>query len=117
MGQDPTWYGGRPLPSGHCVRWGPPKKGHSPQFSAHVYCGHGRPSQLLLGSCFRIISSIADRKNRNDPLLAGKHTQLMTEKSGGLEKQTLRPNNRDDVDATTVNRDDYCCCSRVNDQH
>jgi len=21
------------------------------QFSAHVYCGHGRPSQLLLSSC------------------------------------------------------------------
>jgi len=27
----------------------PPGKGHSsPLFSAHVYCGHGRPSQLLL---------------------------------------------------------------------
>jgi len=23
-----------------------------PLFSAHVYCGHGRPSQLLLSSCF-----------------------------------------------------------------
>jgi len=22
-----------------------------PPFSAHVYCGHGRPSQLLLSSC------------------------------------------------------------------
>jgi len=22
-----------------------------PLFSAHVYCGHGRPSQLLLSSC------------------------------------------------------------------
>jgi len=22
-----------------------------PLFSAHVYCGHGRPSQLLLDSC------------------------------------------------------------------
>jgi len=29
----------------------PPKKGHSPKFSAHAYCGHGRPSQLLLSSC------------------------------------------------------------------
>jgi len=23
-----------------------------PLFSAHVYCGHGRPSQLLLSSCY-----------------------------------------------------------------
>jgi len=23
----------------------------SPLFSAHVYCGHGRPSQVLLSSC------------------------------------------------------------------
>jgi len=29
----------------------PPQKGHSsPLFSAHVCCGHGRPSQLLLSS-------------------------------------------------------------------
>ena len=30
-----------------------PRKGHSslPLFSAHVYCNHGRPSQLLLRSC------------------------------------------------------------------
>jgi len=29
-----------------------PRKGHSTSlFSAYVYCGHGRPSQLLLRSC------------------------------------------------------------------
>jgi len=44
MNQDATWYGGRPRPRRHCVRWGPsspPKKKwrHSPQLSAHVYCG------------------------------------------------------------------------------
>jgi len=42
MDQDAIWYGGRPRPSTHCVRWGPnspPPKGHSPQFSAHVCCG------------------------------------------------------------------------------
>jgi len=48
IGQDATWYGGSPQPRPHCSRWGPsspphptpPKKvGHSPQFSAHVYCG------------------------------------------------------------------------------
>ena len=42
MDQDATWYGGRPQPRGLCVRWDPaplPKKGQSPPFSAHVYCG------------------------------------------------------------------------------
>jgi len=43
------------LGSGHIVLDGvpAPAKGaqHSPLFSAHVYCGHGRPSQLLLSSC------------------------------------------------------------------
>ena len=40
MDQDAIWYGGR-LWRPHCVRQGPssPKKGHSPQFSAHVCCG------------------------------------------------------------------------------
>jgi len=42
MDQDATWYGGRPWP-GHIVLDGDPsppqKKGHSPQFSVHVYCG------------------------------------------------------------------------------
>jgi len=40
--QDATWYGGRPHPTRHCVRWGlssRPLKGHSPQFSANVHCG------------------------------------------------------------------------------
>jgi len=40
--QDETWHAGRPRPWPHCIRWGPsspPKKGQSPQFSAHVYCG------------------------------------------------------------------------------
>jgi len=43
MDQDATWYGGRPQLRRQCVRWGPSsllqQKGHSPQFSAHVYCG------------------------------------------------------------------------------
>jgi len=85
MGQDASWYGGRPLAWPHCVSWGPapprgtapsqflavccgqtarwikmplgaevglgpghimldgdpapPKNGHSPYFSHHVYCG------------------------------------------------------------------------------
>ena len=40
MDQDATWYEGRPLPRPHCVTRGTqlplPKRGHSPQFSAHV---------------------------------------------------------------------------------
>jgi len=34
MDHDATWYGGRPQPRRHCVRWGhssPPLKGHNPQ--------------------------------------------------------------------------------------
>jgi len=42
MDQDATWYKCMPRPKPHCVRWRPSsshKKGHSPQFSAHVCCG------------------------------------------------------------------------------
>jgi len=45
-------------PRPHCVRQGPSsfpplaKEAQQPaRFSAHVYCGHGCPSQLLLSSC------------------------------------------------------------------
>jgi len=39
--QDDIWHAGRPRLRPHCVRWEPnsPQKGHSSQFSAHVYCG------------------------------------------------------------------------------
>jgi len=41
MDQYATWYGGRPRPRRHCVRWATelPLKGAQPHFSAHVYCG------------------------------------------------------------------------------
>ena len=43
MHQDATWYGGRPLPTQDCVRYGPSypqKRAHPPtEFLAHVYCG------------------------------------------------------------------------------
>jgi len=54
MDEDAAWYGSRPRLMPHCTRRGSqlPRKGHgSPLFSANVYCGHGRPSQLLLSSC------------------------------------------------------------------
>ena len=47
-----TWHGSRPRHRPDCVRRrssSPLRKGHcNPLFSAHVYCGYGRPSQLLL---------------------------------------------------------------------
>jgi len=42
MDQNDTWHRSGPRFRPHCARWGPsfrPKKGHSPQFSAHFYCG------------------------------------------------------------------------------
>jgi len=63
MHQDTTWYRDRPQPSRLCVRWGPspsPKKGRSPQFSAHVYCGQTAalimmPLGMEVGVCLRDI--------------------------------------------------------------
>jgi len=43
------------LDPGHIVLDGVPalreRDTATPLFSVHVYCGHGRPSQLLLSSC------------------------------------------------------------------
>jgi len=55
MDQDITWYGGRPQPRRHCIRWGPSSphgKGHSSHSctSRHTLLWHGRRSQQLLGS-------------------------------------------------------------------
>jgi len=55
MDEDADWYGSRPRHRPHCIRWDPSsrEKGTiAPFFSANVYCGNGRPSQLLLSSCF-----------------------------------------------------------------
>jgi len=40
MNEDASWYGGRLWPRGHIMLDGDPAspKGHSPQFSTHVYC-------------------------------------------------------------------------------
>jgi len=51
----------------------PHQKGHSsPPFLAHVYCGHGRPSQLLLSSCFSIEETpgvLTDQQKNRQPCL------------------------------------------------
>jgi len=57
MDEDATWYGSIHLGPGHIVLDGDPacptREGHSgPLFLAHAYCGHGRPSQLLLSFCY-----------------------------------------------------------------
>jgi len=54
MDEDAAWYGSRPRPRPHCIRRGPSSRRRgtaAPLFSTTVYCGHGRPSQLLLSSC------------------------------------------------------------------
>jgi len=63
MDEDAAWYVGtrpRPRPQGHIVLdvVPAPAKGAQqppPLFSAHVCCDHGRPSQLLLCSCFHLL--------------------------------------------------------------
>jgi len=51
MDDDAAWYRSRPRPRPHCTRRG--SSSHemgtaTPLFLAHIYCGHGLPSQLLL---------------------------------------------------------------------
>jgi len=44
--------------AGHTVLDGLPalrERGTAPPLLGHVYCGHGRPSQLLLSSCLKSI--------------------------------------------------------------
>jgi len=54
MDEDAAWYESRPRPRPHCTRRGSSNRSRgtaAPLFSAHVYRGHGRPSQLVLSSC------------------------------------------------------------------
>jgi len=55
MDEDAAWYGSRPRPRPHSTRRGPSSRERgtaAPFFSDRVYCGHGRPSQLLLSCCY-----------------------------------------------------------------
>ena len=49
MDQDTTWYGDRPRPRRHCVRWGPssPMK-RGTFFGPYLLWPNGRPSKQLL---------------------------------------------------------------------
>jgi len=61
------------LGRGHIVLHGDPaaqRKGHSsPLFSAHVYCGHDRPSQLLLRALVTTSNARRDRVMVMAPML------------------------------------------------
>ena len=69
------------LDPGHTVLDGVPalrERGTAaPFFSAHVYCGHGRPSQLLLSTC----STCCGGLKFSVPL-----TVMVSKNSNGLEK-------------------------------
>ena len=77
MDQDATWYEGRPWPGQHCVGCGPSStplpKGHSPQFSAHVWvdqdatCYEGRPRPMPRGVRRRPRPSFPDPKRAQQP--------------------------------------------------
>ena len=52
--QDLTWYGYRPRPRQHCIRWGPSssQRGTAPPlFGPCLLWPNGSPSQQLLSSC------------------------------------------------------------------
>jgi len=61
MDEDAAWYGSTPRPRPHCTRRGPSSRERGTAalslFLADVYCGHGRPSQLLLSSCITVVVS------------------------------------------------------------
>jgi len=72
MDEDAAWYGSKPRPRPHCTRLGLSSRERGtaapPLFSAHVYCGHGHPSQLLLSSCLNS-HYVAARTSGRDTVL------------------------------------------------
>ena len=69
MDEDATWYGSRPWHRSHCIirRCSSClRMGHNspPPLFAHVYCGHGRPSHLLLSSCTSLYHMLSSGKTR-----------------------------------------------------
>jgi len=62
MDHDSTWYGGRPRPRRHCVRWGPscPQRGTAPIFGPCLLWPNECPSQLLMSTCFLLAYIVCD---------------------------------------------------------
>jgi len=56
-----------------------------PLFSAHVYCDHGRPSQLLLSSCLYFeVRARCRRRKVNVRYLSNFHASINTACIGGV---------------------------------
>jgi len=104
MDEDAAWYGNRPRPRPHCTRRGPSSRERgtaAPVFSAHVYCSHGRPSQLLLISCFCFFSFLSAKfrclctASFSDDCTDGNET-VLTSGEGYLAMFPRRPSVVDD---------------------
>ena len=72
--QNGTWCGGGPWSRPHCARWGPssppPKKGRSPQFSAHLYCGQmAQWIKMPLGTEVNLSPNDSSPKRAQPPIL------------------------------------------------
>jgi len=88
MDQDATWYGCRPQSRRHFVRWGPssrPKQGHIPPIIGPcLLWSTGRPSQLLLSTCF-VLSQVQLSVNKmNISYSIKRRYLLMTAERGNL---------------------------------
>jgi len=98
MDQDATWYGGRPRPRRHFVRWGlssPPQNGAEPplQFSAHVYCGQtARWIKMPLGTEVNVESG--------DVVLDGVAAPPKRGTAPSFRSMSIVPNGWMDEDAT-----------------
>jgi len=84
--KDVTWYEGRPRPRPHRVTWEPsfplPKGAQPPIFGPCLLWPNGRPSQLLMSSCYRMHLTAKFRHftfNRSEVIvLANKQTDKQT---------------------------------------
>jgi len=75
MDQDGTWHERGPRSRPHCTQFPSPKRGHSPQFTAHFYCG-----QTV--ACIRIPLGTEEGLSLGDIMLDG--TQLPSPKRAKL---------------------------------
>jgi len=74
MDQDADWYGGRPRPRRHCVRWGlsslPPKGAQQPlpRVPAHVCCGQSvaHLSNCCMSSCWKYVVKQGELRHCSD---------------------------------------------------
>jgi len=102
MDQDATWYGGN-IVAGDIVLDGVPAFppiGSTAASSAHVYCGHGRPSQLPLSSCLFVYEISREPLNGSAPYSQGRRAWSLARmnvkvKVGG--QMSRSPGTRNDI--------------------